>query len=95
MNSGRVVNEHAFRALKKRWRILKHFNMNMDKVTTLTLAYCVFHNFYEIYAERDPLPEDVALRTETFVGVRRDGMRLSSDGRVGKLAGKQMEVVYQ
>ena len=59
VNSGRVVIEHAFRALKSRWRILKHFNMSMDKVATVTLAYCVLHNFCEIYGERVSLPKDV------------------------------------
>ena len=90
MNSGRAVIEHAFRALKNRWRILKHFNMNMDKAITVNIAYCVLHNFCEIYAKRVPLPDDVAQLLDPFVGVRRGAMRLSGDGRVGKLAGEYM-----
>ena len=90
VNSGRVVIEHAFGALKNRWRILKHFNMNMDKAATVTLACCVLHNFCEIHAERVPLPEDEAQRRDPFVGVRRGVMRLPGDGRAGKLAGEQM-----
>ena len=90
MNSGRVVIEHAFAALKNRWRILKHFNMNMDRAATVTLACCVLHNFCEIYAERVPLPEDVAQRPDPFVGVRRGAMRLLGDGRAGKVAREQM-----
>jgi len=94
VNSGRVVIEHAFGALKNRWRILKHFNMSMDKAATVTLACCVLHNFCEIYGERVPLPEDVAQRPDPFVGVRRGAMRLPGDGRAGKIAGEQMRAAF-
>ena len=90
VNSGKVVIEHAFATLMNRWRILKHFNMNMDRVATVTLACCVLHNFCEIYAERVPLLEDVTQRPDLFVGIRRGDMRLSGDGRAGKVVGKQM-----
>lgn len=89
VNSGRVVIEHAFGALKNRWRILKNFNMNMDRAATVTLACCVLHNFCEIYGERVPLPEDVAQRPDPFVGVRRDVMRLLGNSRAGKVAREQ------
>jgi hypothetical protein len=71
VNSGRVVIEHAFGALKNRWRILKNFNMSMDKAATVTFACCILHNFCEIYGERVSLHEDVAHRPDPFVGVRR------------------------
>ena len=64
--------------------------MSMDKAATVTLAYCVLHNFYEIYGERVSLHEDVAQRPDPFVGVRRGAMRLPGDGRAWKVAGKQM-----
>ena len=92
MNSGRVVIEHAFGALKNSWIILKHFNMSMDKTVTVTFACCVLHNLCEIYGERVLLPEDVAQRQDPFVGVRRGAMRLPEDGRAGKVAEKQMRV---
>ena len=41
INMGRVVIEHAFSALKNRWRILKSFGGNVDKCATVTIAYCV------------------------------------------------------
>ncbi len=44
MNKGRVVIENAFGSLKNRWRILRHFNPIVDKITC-----CVFHNFCEIW----------------------------------------------
>jgi hypothetical protein len=90
VNSGRVIIEHAFGALKNRWQILKNFNMSMDRAATVTLTCCVLHNFCEIYGERVPLPENVAQRADPFVGVRRGGMRLPGDGRAGKIAGEQM-----
>ena len=90
VNSGRVVIEHVFGALKNRWHILKNFNMNMDRATTVTLACCVPPNFCEIYGEHVPLSNDVAQCLDPFVGVRSGVMRLSGDGRVGKVVGKQM-----
>jgi hypothetical protein len=90
VNSGRIMNEHAFGALTNRWRILKNFNMNMDRAVTVTFACCVLHNFCEIYNERVPLPKDVVQRADFFVGVRRDAMRLNDDGQTEKLAGEQM-----
>jgi hypothetical protein len=91
VNSGRVIIEHVFGALKNRWKILKNFNMSMDRAATVTFACCVLHNFCEIYGERVPLPENVAQRADPFVGVHRGGMRLSGDGRAWKVAGEQMK----
>ena len=90
VNAGRVVIENAFRALKNQWRILKNFNMEVNKATTVTLACCVLHNFCEIYSERVPLPEDVDQHPDQFVGVCRGAMRLPADGRASKIAREQM-----
>ena len=62
----------------------------MEKAATVTLAYCILHNFCEIYGERIPLPKNVAQCHDPFVGVRRGAMRLSGDGRTGNVAGEQM-----
>ena len=64
--------------------------MEVNKAAIVTLAYCVLHNFCEIYSERVPLPEDVDQHRDQFVGVRRGAMRLPGDGRAGKIAGEQM-----
>ena len=88
VNAERVVIENALRALKNRWRILKNFNMEVNKAATVTLACCVLHNFCEIYSEQVPLPEDVDQRRDQFVGVRRGAMRLPADSRAGKIAGE-------
>ena len=47
VNGGRVVIEEAFRSLKNRWRILKAFNMSVEKVAVMTLACYVLHNYYK------------------------------------------------
>jgi hypothetical protein len=69
LNYGRVVIEQVFGALKNRWRILKILNMGVDRVATITLACCVLHNYYEIFSERIPLPDNVDQRADQFVGV--------------------------
>ena len=49
VNSGRVVIEQAFGALKNWWCILKGFNMFVDNVALMTLACCVLHNYCEVH----------------------------------------------
>ena len=82
--------EHAFGALKNQWRILKNFNMEVNKVAIVTLAYCILHNFCETYSEQVPLQEDVDQPHDQFVGVLRGAMGLPSDGRAGKVAEEYM-----
>ena len=54
LNSGKVVIEQAFGALKNRWRILKNLNMGVDRAATITPACCVVHNYCKIFSERVP-----------------------------------------
>ena len=84
VNVGRVVIENVFGAFKNRWRILKNFNIEVNKATTVTLACCVLHNFSKIYSKQVPLLEDVDQCSDQFFGVRRGAMRLPDDGRAGK-----------
>ena len=90
LNSGRVVIEKAFGALKNRWGILKNFNMEIDRTATITLACCVLHNYCKIFSERVPMPNNFDQRADHFVGVRRGPLRVPGDGRAGKVAGEQM-----
>ena len=90
LNSGRVVIEKAFGALKNRWRILKNLNMELDGGATIALACCVLHNYCEIFSERVLLPNNFDQRANHFIGVRRGPLRVPGDGRAGKVAGKQM-----
>jgi hypothetical protein len=56
MNYDRVVIENNFGALKGQWRILKDFNIEVDKAATVILICCVLHNFCDIHYERVPFP---------------------------------------
>jgi hypothetical protein len=46
MNSKSVVIKNAFGSLKSRWRILKHFNLKVDRVARVVVACCVLHNYF-------------------------------------------------
>jgi hypothetical protein len=59
-------------------------------VGTITLAYCVLHNYCEIFRERVSLPDNIDQRADQFVGVRKGPLRVPGDGRAGKVAGEQM-----
>ena len=68
VNSGRVVIEQAFGSLKNRWRILKGFNMSVEKAALVTLAYCVLHNYCEVQRQRVPVLVDIRVQHDPFVG---------------------------
>ena len=68
VNNGRVVIKQAFGALKNRWRILKGFNMSVDKAALVTLACCVLHNYCEVHRQHVPIPADKRLQCDLHVG---------------------------
>jgi hypothetical protein len=88
-----VVIEQAFGSLKNRWRILKAFNMSVEKATLVTLACCVLHNYYEIHNQRVPIPADVRLRRDPHVGFYVGRMQLPHEGAAAKIAGERMRDV--
>ena len=49
MSSSRVYIEYAFAALKNCWRILKAFDMAVDKCAMVTLALTILYNFCEFH----------------------------------------------
>jgi hypothetical protein len=57
---------------------------------TITFACCFLHNYCEIFSERVPLSKNLDQRTDHFVGVRRGPLRMSSNGRAGKIVVEQM-----
>ena len=89
-NSGKVVIEQAFGALKNHWHILKGFNMSVDKAAFLTLACCVLHNYCEINRQRMPIPTDVKLQRDPYVGFHVERMQLLHKGLGAKLAREAM-----
>ena len=42
--------------------------MLVDKATTVTLACCVLHNYCELYRQRVPIPTDIRLQYNPYVG---------------------------
>ena len=93
INSGRVVIEQAFGALKNWWRILKGFNMFVDKAALVTLACCVLHNYCEIHRQRVPVPADERLQRDPHVGFHVGRMQLPREGLPAKLVGEAMREV--
>ena len=66
-NSGRVVIEQAFGALKNWWHILKGFNIFVDNAALVTLAYCVLYNYCEVHRQHVPVPVDERLQRDPHV----------------------------
>ena len=93
VNSGRVVIEQAFGALKNCWRILKGFNMSVDKATVVTLACCILHNYCEITKQRIPVPANVRLQRDPYVGFHVGRMQLPCEGVAAKLEGEAMRQI--
>lgn len=90
VNRGRVAIEHAFGGLKNRWRILKAFNMSVEKAATVTLACCVLHNYCELKRQRVPVPAAVRLQRDPHVGFHVGRMQLPREGLAAKEAGEAM-----
>jgi hypothetical protein len=88
-----VVIEQAFGTLKNRWRILKAFNMSVEKTVLVTLACCVLRNYCEIHNQRVPIPGDVRLRRDPHVEFHVGRMQLPHEGVVAKIAGEKMRDV--
>ena len=93
VNSGRVVIEQAFGSLKNRWQILKGFNMSVEKAALVTLACCVLHYYCEVQRQRVPVPADIRLQHDPFVGFHVGRMQLPREGVAAKLAGEAMRDV--
>ena len=93
INSGRVVIEQTFGALKNRWHILKGFNMSVDKAALVTLACCVLHNYYEVHRQHVPIPGDERLQRDPHVGFHVGQMQLLCKGLLAKVAGEAMKEV--
>ena len=92
VNNGRVVIEQAFGSLKNHWRILKGFNMSVEKAALVTLACCVLHNYCEGQRQRVPVPADIRLQHDPFVGFHVGRMQLPREV-AAKLAGEAMRDV--
>jgi len=68
MNSRRVVIKNAFVSLINRWRIWKHFNSKVDKASLITIAYCVFHNYSEMWGAPEPRLANARIKGDNLMG---------------------------
>jgi hypothetical protein len=84
------VIEQAFGGLKNRWRILKGFNISINKVALVALACCVLHNYYEINRQCVPVLEDGKLQHDSYVGFHVGRKQLPGEGLAAKLEGEAM-----
>ena len=87
MNKRRVAIENAFAALKGRWKILKNFPNEVDKVVVETLAYCIHHNFCEM-RKLPLLPSTSTKRNRDMLMGFHNVVPHSVDGRATKEASK-------
>ena len=53
--------------------------MEVNRVARVILAYCVFHNFCEIYSKQVLVLQNLDRRPDHFVGVGKGAMRLFGD----------------
>ena len=90
INTGKVVIEHAFSALKNRWRILKSFGGNVNKCTTETIVCCILHNYCELHGERLLVPKILGHTADPFACRYQGAQRLPNDGDGAKLAKESM-----
>jgi hypothetical protein len=68
MNSKRVVIKNAFGSLKNRGRILKHFNLKVDRVARVVVACCNLHNYYLKWGAHELGPPNVAILQNNLQG---------------------------
>jgi len=66
--------------------------MRVEMAATITLACCFLHNYCEIFSERVLLSENLDQRADHFVRIRKGPLRMSSNGRAGKVVVEQMRV---
>ena len=93
VNGGRVVIEQAFGSLNNRWRILKAFNMSVEKVVVVTLACCVLYNYCEMQHQREHVPTYHRFWNDPHVGFHAGRMRLPRKGETTKIVGEEMRDV--
>ena len=70
--------------------------MSVDKATTVTLACCVLHNYCELYRQHVPIPADICLQHDPYVGFHVEKMQLPREGLASKLHAEAMrEILFK
>jgi hypothetical protein len=86
MGSAKVIIENVFGSLKNRWRILKIFNLNVNKVVIVIIACCVLHNYCEMWKVHEPNCVNDATKRDNLAGFRVDRLPTLKDGKQAKQA---------
>ena len=93
MNLGRVVIKNAFGTLKNRWRVLKNFNMRVDRAARVIVACCSLHNYCEMQGDLEPQGAD---KKNPLVGFGGRRLPILRDGEPAKVVGEQLrEKLYK
>ena len=58
--------------------------MSVEKAAFVTLACCVLHNYCEVQRQRVPVPADIRLQHDPFVGFHVGQMQLPHEGVAGR-----------
>ena len=67
--------------------------MLIDKAAIVTLACCVLHNYCEITKQCIPVPANVRLQQDPYVGFHVGRMQLPYEGVAAKLEGEAMRQI--
>ncbi len=91
MNLGRVIIENAFGSLKNRWRILRHFNLKVDKAAKVIVACCVLHNYCLEWGAPELSPPNVATLQNNLQGFG-DRLPIVREGEIAKVEGEKSRI---
>ncbi len=70
--------------MKNRWRILKHFNSIVNKASPITIACCVFHNYYEMWGASKPRLANAIIRGDNLMGFGVNRLFIIREGKQQK-----------
>lgn len=79
-----MIFENVLGFLKNRWRILKIFNSNVNKVIVVVIIYCVFHNYCEMWTIQELDHVNDVIMKDNLVGFKSDRLSALKDGEQAK-----------
>jgi len=94
MNSSRVVIENAFVFLKNRWKVLKYFNFRINKASPIIIAYCVLHNYCEMWGAPKPKLANARIRGGNLMGFGVNRLFIVREGEQAKVEGERLRKAF-